>query len=114
VRDEYESLPITCEELEEHYDRDDQRLNAQQYPFENDPYNRALRTKAMKEAAEDLGPRLGISGVSWQAPNLAVTFANPGEEPRVGLEIKDAPPSFHERPHPRLTCVLKRRMRPRL
>src|SRR5262245_7953169 len=106
VRDEHESCPITYDDLEEHYERVELRLNAQRYPFEHEPYSRAPKAFAMKEAAEGLDARLGISGVTWQAPPQAITFWNPGEEPRVGVEIKDAPPSVHEQPHPRLTCVL--------
>jgi hypothetical protein len=52
----------------------------------------------MKEAAEDLGPRLGISGVSWQAPNLAVTFANPGEERVSALRSRMLRPRFTSGP----------------
>lgn len=106
VRDEHESWPITYDDLEEHYERVEQRLNAQRYPFEHEPYSRALKVFAMKEAAEGLDARLGISGVTWEAPRQAITFSNPGEAPRVGVEIKDAPPSVHDDPHPRLTCVL--------
>ena len=106
VRDEHESWPITYDDLEEHYEHVERRLNAQRYPFDHEPYSRTLKTIAMKEAAEGLDARLGISGVTWEAPKQAITFANPGEAPRVGVEIKDAPPSVHERAHPRLTCVL--------
>jgi cholesterol oxidase len=106
VRDEHETWPITYDDLEEHYERAEQRLNAQRYPFEHEPYGRAPKVFAMKQAAEGLDARLGISGVTWEAPPQAITFSNPGEAPRVGVEIKDAPPSVHEHPHPRLTCVL--------
>ena len=106
VRDENESWPIGYDDLEEHYERMEQRLNAQRFPFEHEPYSRVPKVFAMKDAAQGLDARLGISGVTWEAPLQAITFSNPGEDPRIGVEIKDAPPSVHEAPHPRLTCVL--------
>jgi cholesterol oxidase len=106
VRDEHESWPIGYDDLEEHYERMEQRLNAQRFPFEHEPYSRVPKVFAMKDAAKGLDARLGISGVTWEAPLQAITFSNPGEDPRIGVEIKDAPPSVHEAPHPRLTCVL--------
>jgi cholesterol oxidase len=106
VRDEHESWPIGYDDLEEHYERMERRLNAQRFPFEHEPYSRVPKVFAMKDAAQGLDARLGISGVTWQAPLQAITFSNSGEDPRIGVEIKDAPPSVHEAPHPRLTCVL--------
>jgi cholesterol oxidase len=106
VRDEHESWPIGYDDLEEHYERMEQRLNAQRFPLEHEPYSRVPKVFAMKDAAQGLDARLGISGVTWEAPLQAITFSNPGEDPRIGVEIKDAPPSVHEAPHPRLTCVL--------
>jgi cholesterol oxidase len=106
VRDENESWPIGYDDLEEHYERMEQRLNAQRFPLEHEPYSRVPKVFAMKDAAQGLDARLGISGVTWEAPPQAITFSNPGEDPRIGVEIKDAPPSVHEAPHPRLTCVL--------
>jgi cholesterol oxidase len=106
VRDEHEAWPIGYEDLEEHYERMEQRLNAQRYPFEHEPYKRAPKVFAMKEAGEGLDANLGISGVTWDAPLQAITFSNPGEDPRVGVEIKNAPPSVHDAPHPQLTCLL--------
>jgi cholesterol oxidase len=106
VQDEHESWPICYDDLEEHYERVERRLNAQRYPFEHEPYSKAPKVFAMKEAAEGLDARLGISGVTWEAPRQAITFSNPGEAPRVGVEIKDAPPSVHDVPHPRLTCLM--------
>jgi cholesterol oxidase len=106
VRDEHESWPIGYDDLEEHYERMEQRLNAQRFPLEHEPYSRVPKVFAMKDAAKGLDARLGISGVTWEAPLQAITFSNPGEDPRIGVEIKDAPPSVHEAPHPRLTCVL--------
>jgi cholesterol oxidase len=106
VRDEHESWPIGYDDLEEHYERMEQRLNAQRFPLEHEPYSRVPKVFAMRDAAKGLDARLGISGVTWEAPLQAITFSNPGEDPRIGVEIKDAPPSVHEAPHPRLTCVL--------
>ena len=43
VRDEHESWPITYDDLEEHYERVERRLNAQRYPY---------RTRAVQPSAE--------------------------------------------------------------
>jgi cholesterol oxidase len=106
VQDEHEVWPLGYEDLEEHYERAEEILNGQRYPLEHDPYNRTRKTLAMRAAGEGLPERLGIPGVAWQRPKLAITFANPGEDPRPGVEIRDAPPSSHDEPHARLTCVL--------
>jgi cholesterol oxidase len=96
-RDGYEYWPVTRDDLDPHYDRAERMLNAQRYPFEHPPYNQTAKTIEFKAAAQRLG-------LAWELPNLAVTFANPGQPP-VPLEpIQEAQPNMHGRT--RLTCRL--------
>lgn len=89
----YESWPVTREELDRHYDRAETMLNGQVYPFaETTP-----KTAAFREAGEKLGREFIL-------PKLAVTFANEGEEPAVGVPIREEHPNLHG--VPRYTCRL--------
>jgi cholesterol oxidase len=96
VHEEGEDWPVTREELDPHYDRVDEILKPQTYPFAEPPYSRTPKTTAMRDAASTLG-------LDWRLPNLAVTFGNPGERPYPGVPIKDG-----ENLHgvPRYTCRL--------
>jgi cholesterol oxidase len=93
----HESWPVTRADLDPHYDRAEQMLAAQPFPFAHEPYDRTPRTIAFHAAARQLG---------WEpfTPNLAVTFANPGEAPVPGEPIKEAHPNLHGRT--RTTCRL--------
>jgi cholesterol oxidase len=107
VNDDRERWPLGYGDLEPHYERVEAMLRPQPYPFEHEPYrSRTRKTAAMAEAAESVARRIGLPEAGWELPPLAVTFGNPGEVPRPGAPIRDAPPSVHERPHPRLTCLL--------
>jgi cholesterol oxidase len=107
VSDDRERWPLGYGDLEPHYERVEATLRPERYPFEHEPNrSRTLKTAAMAEAAEGVARRIDSPETGWQLPPLAVTFGNPGEVPRPGAPIRDAPPSVHERPHPRLTCAL--------
>lgn len=93
----YEYWPITRADLEPHYDRVEKMLNAQRYPFDHLPYSETSKTKAMKEAADELG-------LEWQLPKLAVTFGNPEQAPVPGEPIVEEHPNLHRRT--RYTCRL--------
>ena len=93
----YEYWPVTRDDLDPHYDRVEKMLGAQRFPFERDPYSRTSKTKALKGAAERLG-------LDWRLPNLAITFANEGEDPVPGEPIREAHPNLHGRT--RYTCRL--------
>jgi cholesterol oxidase len=94
----HESWPITYSQLEPHYCRVENAMGVQRYPFEHEPYSRTPKTRAFHAAADQLG-------LDWSLPNLAVTFANPGEPPAVGVPLKEKPEdNLHGRP--RLTCRL--------
>jgi len=97
ARDEIEYWPVTYDDLEPHYEQVERMLNAQRYPFDREPYNQTSKTRALQLAAERLG-------LEWLLPNLAITFANPGEEPTPQVPIRGAPENLHGRP--RLTCNL--------
>ena len=86
--------PVQSDELEGHYDRVEHMLGVQQYPFTRKPYSDTPKTKEFIAAAKKLG-------LKWNLPNLAVTFANEGEEP--GEPIQDAQ-NIHG--IPRYTCRL--------
>ena len=98
----YEYWPVTRADLDPHYNRAEQMLGGQRYPFGHPPYNQTPKTGAMQYAAE----RLNASGtkVQWQLPMLAVTFANQGADPIPGEPIRETEPNLHERT--RYTCRL--------
>jgi cholesterol oxidase len=96
VNVEGERWPVTREQLDPHYDRVEQILKPQAYPFAEAPYSRTPKTNAMRDAANKLG-------LDWRLPNLAVTFGNPGERPYPGVPIKDGE-NLHD--VPRYTCRL--------
>ena len=89
--------PVDREELDPHYDRVEEILNAQRYPFDEAPYDQTPKTQALKQAAEQLG-------LDWHRPNLAVTFANDGEPPVPGEPIEEEHGNLHGRT--RTTCRL--------
>jgi len=96
-RNGYEYWPVTRADLDPHYDRVERMLGAQRYPFETHaPYNSTPKTRQLKYAAEQLG-------LEWDLLNLAVTFANKGCEPEIGMPIK-GPENLHNAP--RFTCRL--------
>ena len=83
----FEYWPITRDDLEPHYDRVEKMLDAQTFPLAHEPYAAVPKTRAFKEAA-------GKLGLDWFLPNLAVTFANPGEVPcRASRSKKSTPTS---------------------
>ena len=82
VTQDGEYWPVTREDLEPHYDRVEQMIAPQPYPFEADPYSETPKTQAMRDAAQELG-------LDWRLPSLAVTFANPGQTPVPGVPIED-------------------------
>jgi cholesterol oxidase len=103
----YEYWPVTRAELDPHYDRVEKMMNAQLYPFQHSPYDRAGKTAAMKYAADR-------RGLNWQLLPLAVSFRRKSVEPGnpddpnnaavVGEPIQEARPNYHGRT--RSTCVL--------
>jgi cholesterol oxidase len=105
VRDEFETWPVTYDDLESHYERHERLLDVVPYPFEPDPsrrdparepYDRTYKTEALRSAAERLG-------LEWFLPKLAVAFAANGE-PSLAEPILDEPPNIHGRV--RMTCRL--------
>jgi cholesterol oxidase len=95
--DPAERWPVSRADLDPHYDRVEKALNAQQYPMDFEPYKSTPKTVAIREAAHELN-------LDWMLPNLAVTFANDGDDPVPGEPIREARPNFHERT--RYTCRL--------
>src|ERR1039458_7535949 len=79
----YESWPVTRADLDPHYDEVERMLGATPYPLEAAPYAATPKTRAMQDAAAELG-------LPWQLPPLAVSFApSPGSAPGPGLPIVD-------------------------
>jgi cholesterol oxidase len=93
----YEYWPVTRADLDPHYDRVEGMLRPQRYPFDKPPYDQTSKTRAFREAARRLGHEPFL-------PNLAVTFANEGEEPIPGEPIREEHPNLHGRT--RYTCRL--------
>jgi cholesterol oxidase len=89
----HEHWPVSRADLDPHYERAERMLGAQVYPFkETTP-----KTRAFEEAARKLGREFIL-------PPLAVTFANEGEAPAVGVPIREEHPNLHGAP--RYTCRL--------
>src|SRR5680860_51845 len=108
-----EGWPIGYDDLAPHYEAAESMLNGQHYPFQPEgepqsedhaPYNETSKTQAMQIAAKSL--QKNHPEVLFDLPKLAVTFANPGEPPRLAEPIKGAPASMHEGGRTRLTCQL--------
>ncbi|MDA0162398.1 GMC family oxidoreductase [Solirubrobacter ginsenosidimutans] len=93
----YEYWPVNREDLDPHYDRVEQMLNLQRYPFDHEPYASTPKTIAFKEAAE-------ANGLEWFLPQLAVTFANKDRPPVPGEVIQEDLVNLHGRT--RTTCQL--------
>ena len=74
--------PVTRADLDPHYDRVEQILAPQTFPFEHEPYASTPKTRALKQAASS-------AGLEWFLPTLAVTFADPGHDPVPGEPIHD-------------------------
>ncbi len=95
----FESWPVTRADLDPHYDEVERMLGATPYPLEVAPYAATRKTRAMQDAAAELG-------LPWQLPPLAVSFAPaPGAEPGPGLPIVD-PPYGNLHGRQRTTCRL--------
>jgi cholesterol oxidase len=93
----YEYWPVSREDLDPHYDRVEQMIGLQRYPFDDEPYSRTPKTNAFKHATE-------ANGLEWFLPPLAVTFANEGRPPVPGEPIVEKVPNLHGRQ--RVTCQL--------
>lgn len=79
----YESWPVSRADLEPHYDAVEQMIGVAPYPLDQPAYSGTLKTRAMRDAAAELG-------LDWRLPPLAVNFApSPGAEPGLGLPIAD-------------------------
>ncbi len=74
----FESWPVTRADLDPHYDEVERMLGATPYPLDAAPYAATPKTRAMQDAAAELG-------LPWQLPPLAVSFApSPGSAPGPG------------------------------
>lgn len=89
--------PVSYRDLEPHYEAAEGMLDAQRFPFADEPYSRTTKTRALHDAARKLS-------LDWQLPPLAVTFANPGRPPVPGEPIVEPRPNLHGTP--RRTCRL--------
>lgn len=115
----YEPWPISYEDLETHYGRVEKMLNVQKYPLEHPPYNKTLKTLALREADQNMQLNEQLTH-KWEKLNLAVSFrtrnvANPDDDDRanppvVGAQIHEEVPNYHTveagREMPRSTCRL--------
>jgi cholesterol oxidase len=81
-----EGWPVKRAELEKHYDHVDDMMNVQQYPLEREPYKKAMKTWAMKEAAAKLKEKYPDESIDWIKLNLAVSFRkqHAGDHPDDG------------------------------
>jgi len=73
--------PVTRAELDPHYDNVEGMLKPQHFPLDKSPYSETLKTKAFRDAA-------ARAGLEWSLPPLAVSFAQPGEDPVPGEPIR--------------------------
>lgn len=88
--------PVDRTQLDPYYARAEQMLGAQRFPFEHPDYADTPKTRAMRDAAAQLGHE-------WMLPPLAVSFAD-GDRPPARGEPITTPDygNFHGRP--RVTC----------
>jgi cholesterol oxidase len=93
----YEDWPVTRAELDPHYDRVEERIGVQRFPFDAAPYDETPKVMAYRDAAQRLG-------LDWSLPPLAVTFANDDSPPVPGEPIREAETNLHGRT--RETCRL--------
>jgi cholesterol oxidase len=94
-KDGYEYWPVTRADLDPHYDRVERMMNVQKYPLDELPADMTRKTRAFRDAAQQLG-------LDWRLVNLAVTFANDGDPVKVGEPIREQRPNIHGAT--RLTC----------
>jgi cholesterol oxidase len=87
--------PVTADDLAPHYAAAEAMLGVAPYPADREPYASTPKTTALLGAAE----RLGLEPVR---PNLAVSFAPPGEAP--GAPLADAPNVHGARRHACRMC----------
>src|SRR3954447_12542575 len=93
----YEYWPVSRADLDPHYDRVEQMIKLQRYPFEHEPYASTPKTIALKEAAE-------ANGLEWFLPQWPVPFATEGRPPVPGEAIVEEIPNLHGRT--RTTCQM--------
>jgi cholesterol oxidase len=93
----FESWPVDRPTLDPHYKNVEAILKPQTYPFDLPPYDSTAKTLAFKRASER-------AGLKWDLPPLAVTFANPGQDPVPGVPIIEEFPNIHGQM--RFTCRL--------
>jgi cholesterol oxidase len=98
----YEYWPVDRQTLDCHYDRVESMMKVQKYPLGQWPYHATGKTIALKAAAEH--PDLKRLNVTWDLPNLAVTFANPGQPAVPGMPIHEPHENLHR--ELRYTCRL--------
>ena len=91
----YEYWPVNRADLDPHYDRVERMMNVQKYPIDELPADLTRKTRAFRQAAENLG-------YDWRLVNLAVTFANDGDPVKIGEPIREERPNIHGAT--RLTC----------
>jgi cholesterol oxidase len=94
-KDGYEYWPVTRADLDPHYDRVERMMNVQKYPLDELPADMTRKTRAFRDAAQQLG-------LDWRLVNLAVTFANDGDPVKIGEPIREQRPNIHGAT--RLTC----------
>jgi cholesterol oxidase len=93
----YEYWPVTRADLDPHYDRVEETLRPQPYPFHLAPYSDTPKTQAFRAAAAQLGLQPFL-------PPLAVTFAGDDGVFRLGEPFGAPRDNLHGRT--RLTCRL--------
>ncbi|MCW2879203.1 MAG: glucose-methanol-choline oxidoreductase [Sphaerisporangium sp.] len=95
----YESWPVSRADLDPHYDAVEEMIGATPYPLDHPVYEGTPKTRAMQDAAAELG-------LDWRLPPLAISFSPaPGAEPGLGLPIVD-PAYGNLHGVPRRTCRL--------
>ncbi len=95
----YESWPVSRADLDPHYDAVERMIGVTPFPLEHPAYAGTLKTRAMRDAAAELG-------LDWRLPPLAVNFSpTAGAEPGLGLPIV-TPEYGNLHGRPRSTCRL--------
>jgi cholesterol oxidase len=92
--DEHERWPVSSVDLAPHYETVEKMQGAAPYPSDREPYASTPKTNALLDAARQVG-------LDAFRPNIAVSFAGPGEPPGTPLERE---PNVHDAP--RYSCRL--------
>jgi cholesterol oxidase len=97
--------PLSYADLLPFYERAEDALGGEPYPFHREPYASTPKTVALKEAAERLRAT-STEDIRWGLPRLAVSFTPAADDPALGVQIPEPADRLNYHRLPRHTCRL--------